>query len=186
MKNPSPHFETVINEKEIFRGRVFRVGVRNVVLEDGEKSVREVVYHNGGVAVLPVDSEGNTWLVRQYRCAFDCEVTEIPAGKLEQGEDHFEAAKRELQEETGFTAEKFVYLGEYWPTVGYCSEKIYLYLATGLTPGETHLDEDEFLECEKVPLEKVIEMVCNGEIPDAKTQIAALRVWKMLSDEKNI
>ena len=181
MKNPSPHFETVINEKEIFRGRIFRVGVRDVVLEDGEKSVREVVYHNGGVAVLPVDSEGNTYVVRQYRCAFGCEVTEIPAGKLEQGEDHFEAAKRELQEETGFSAGNFVYLGEYWPTVGYCSEKIYLYLATDLTAGETHFDSDEFISCEKLPFRQLVEMCMDGTIPDGKTQLAALKAEKILN-----
>lgn len=180
MNIPAQHFETIVKEKEIFRGRVFRVGVRDVVLEDGEKSVREVVYHNGGVAVLPVDSEGNTYLVRQYRCAFDCEVTEIPAGKLEQGEYHFEAAKRELQEETGFSAEKLVYLGEYWPTVGYCSEKIYLYLATGLTAGETHLDKDEFVSCEKVSLKELYRQCMEGRIPDGKTQLAVFKAMEYL------
>lgn len=176
MKNTDrKHFETVITEKEIFKGNVFRVGVRDVLLENGENSVREVVYHNGGVAVIPVDSEGNTYVVRQYRCAFDCEVVEIPAGKLEKGEDALEAAKRELKEETGFTAEKFTYLGEYWPTVGYCSEKIYLYLATGLTPGETLFDSDEFISCEKLPFAQLLQLCKNGSIPDGKTQLAAFK-----------
>lgn len=169
------HFETIISEKEIFSGRVFRVAVRDVVLENGEKSVREVVYHNGGVSVLPVDSEGNVYLVRQYRCAFDSEVLEIPAGKLEKGEDPLEAAVRELKEETGFTAKEIISLGEYWPTVGYCSEKIYLYLAKGLTAGDTHFDSDEFISCIKMPYSKLLEMCKDGRIPDGKTQLAALK-----------
>lgn len=176
----SKHFETVLEEKEVFNGRVFRVGVRDVMLENGEKSVREVVYHNGGVAVLPVDSEGNCYVVRQYRCAFDCEVLEIPAGKLEKGEDTLEAAKRELREETGFTAENVVYLGEYWPTVGYCSEKIYLYLATQLTPGETDLDSDEFISTIKLPYSQLLRMCSEGEIPDGKTQLAVYKAEKYL------
>ena len=176
MTNPSPkHFEKIISEKEIFSGRVFRVAVRDVELENGEKSVREVVYHNGGVCVLPVDNDGNVYLVRQYRCAFDCEVLELPAGKLEKGEDTLEAAKRELHEETGFTADEIISLGEYWPTVGYCSEKIYLYLAKGLTAGETHFDSDEFISCEKVAYTELLQMCKDGRIPDGKTQIAVLK-----------
>lgn len=176
MNNPQQkHFETTVDEKEIFTGRVFSVGVRNVILENGEKSVREVVYHNGGVAVIPVDCDGNTYVVRQYRCAFDCEVLEIPAGKLEKGEKPLEAAKRELKEETGFSAENFVYLGEYWPTVGYCSEKIYLYLATGLTAGQTHFDSDEFISCEKLPFSKLLQLCRECKIPDGKTQLAAYK-----------
>lgn len=169
------HFETVISEKEIFKGRVFRVGLRDVVLENGERSVREVVYHNGGVSVLPVDDEGNVYLVRQYRCAFDCEVLEIPAGKLEKGEEPLEAAKRELKEETGFSAAELIPLGEYWPTVGYCSERIYLYLAKGLTAGQTHFDSDEFISCIKMPYTQLVEMCNNGRIRDGKTQLAAYK-----------
>lgn len=174
------HFETVINEEEIFSGRVFRVGLRDVILENGEKSVREVVYHNGGVSILPVDSDGNVYLVRQYRCAFDCEILEIPAGKLEKGENPLEAAKRELKEETGFTAEEIISLGEYWPTVGYCSEKIYLYLAKGLTAGETHFDSDEFISCTKMPYTELLQMCNDGRVPDGKTQLAVYKAMEYI------
>lgn len=169
------HYETVIEEKEIFKGRVFRVAQRDVVLENGEKSVRDVVYHNGGAAVLPVDIDGNVYLVRQYRSAFDREVLEIPAGKLEKGEDPFFAAVRELEEETGFKTDSIVKLGEYWPTVGYCSETVYLYLAKMLTKGNTNFDSDEFISLVKMPFEKVYEMCMNGEIRDGKTQLAVLK-----------
>ena len=169
------HFETIISEKEIFKGRVFRVGVRDVLLENGEKSVREVVYHNGGVSILPIDNDGNVYLVQQYRCAFNSEVLEIPAGKLEKSENPFDAAVRELKEETGFSAEEIISLGEYWPTVGYCSEKIYLYLAKGLTAGDTHFDSDEFISCIKMPYAQLLQMCKNGQVPDGKTQLAVFK-----------
>lgn len=173
--NCPEHFEKIISEQEVFAGKVFRVGLRDVVLENGEQSKREVVYHNGGVAVLPIDEQGNVYFVRQYRSAFEREVLEIPAGKLEKGENHLEAGKRELQEETGFTAKEFIYLGEYWPTVGYCSERIYLYLAKGLTAGETNFDSDEFITTEKMPYNQMYKMCMDNEIRDGKTQIAVLK-----------
>ena len=169
------HIETVLNEKEIFSGRVFRVAQRDVVLENGEKAVRDVVYHNGGAAVLPVDIDGNVYLVRQYRSAFDREVLEIPAGKLEKGEDPFFAAVRELEEETGFKTDSIIKLGEYWPTVGYCSETVYLYLAKMLTKGNTNFDEDEFISLVKMPYVQAYKMCMNGEIRDGKTQLAILK-----------
>lgn len=181
MTNPAPkHFETIISEKEIFKGRVFRVGVRDVLLENGEKSVREVVYHNGGVSILPIDNDGNVYLVQQYRCAFDSEVLEIPAGKLEKGEDPFFAAVRELEEETGFKTDSIIKLGEYWPTVGYCSEIVYLYFAKMLSKGSTNFDEDEFISLVKIPFDKAYEMCMNGEICDGKSQLAILKARNYL------
>ena len=174
------HFETTVNEEEIFSGRVFRVGLRDVVLENGEKTKREVVYHNGGAAILPVDAEGNVYMVRQYRCAFDSEVLEIPAGKLEKGEDPFFAAIRELEEETGFKSDSVIKLGEYWPTVGYCTEKVYLYLAKMLTKGETHFDSDEFISLVKMPFEQAYKMCMSGELADGKTQLAILKAKEYL------
>ena len=114
-------------------------------------------------------------------------MLEIPAGKLEVGEknDIRAAALRELKEETGAECDELIYLGEMYPSPALLSEVIYMYFARGLKFGESHLDEDEFLECERIPLEKMVEMVCSGEITDAKTQIAVLRVWKMLKEEKN-
>lgn len=174
------HYETTIKEEEIFSGRVFRIGLRDVLLENGEMSKREIVYHNGGAAVLPVDTDGNVYLVRQYRCAFDKEVLEIPAGKLEAGEDPFFAAVRELKEETGFSSDSFYSLGEYWPTVGYCTERVYLYLAKMLTKGETNFDSDEFISLVKMPYEKAYEMCMSGEICDGKTLLAILKAKKYM------
>lgn len=174
------HYETTVAEEEIYSGRVFKVGLRDVVLENGEASKREIVYHNGGAGILPVDTEGNVYLVRQYRCAFGKEVLEIPAGKLEKGEDPFFAAVRELEEETGFKSDSFIKLGEYWPTVGYCTERVYLYLANMLSKGETHFDSDEFISLVKMPFEKAYEMCMNGELPDGKTQLAILKAKNYL------
>ena len=131
-------------------------------------------------AASTVDDEGNVYLIRQYRIAFEEEVLEMPAGKLEKGEDPFEAAKRELSEETGFTAKHYFNLGEMWPTVGYCGEKIYLYLATGLTAGETHPDDDEFVTTVKMPFEQAYNMCMDGTIKDGKTLIALLKAKELL------
>ena len=174
------HTEKILSEETIFSGRVFTVKTRQVELENGKVQSREVVLHNGGAAILPVDEDGNVYLIRQYRIAFEEEVLEMPAGKLEKGEDPFEAAKRELSEETGFTAKHYFNLGEMWPTVGYCGEKIYIYLATGLTKGETHPDEDEFVTTVKLPFEQVYEMCMDGRIKDGKTLIAVLKAKELL------
>ena len=174
------HFEKIITEEKVYSGKVISLGLRQVKLENGQEGFREVVYHNCGVGIIPVDSEGNVYFVRQYRSAFECEVLEIPAGKLEKGEDHRDAAERELKEETGFTADKFTYLGEMWPTVGYCSEKIYLYLAQGLTKGDTCFDSDEFISLEKMPFEQFYKECLEGNIQDGKTVIAAFRAKKYL------
>ncbi|MBQ9845597.1 MAG: NUDIX hydrolase [Oscillospiraceae bacterium] len=174
------HYETTVSEEKIYSGRVFSVGLRDVVLENGETSKREIVYHNGGAGILPVDSDGNVYLVRQFRCAFDKEILEIPAGKLEKGEDPFFAAVRELEEETGFKSDSVISLGEYWPTVGYCTERVYLYVAKMLTKGETHFDSDEFISLVKMPYEEAYEKCMNGEICDGKTLLAILKAKKYL------
>ena len=111
-------------------------------------------------------------------------VTELPAGKLEKGEDPFEAGKRELKEETGATAQKYVDLGKLYPTPGYCGEIIHMYLATELEFGEQNPDEDEFLEVYKIPLAKAVEMVMNGEIRDSKTQTMILKIHIMKQEGK--
>lgn len=174
------HIEKTISEETIFSGKVFTVKTKQVILENGKEQQREVVLHNGGASILPVDDEGNVYLIRQYRIAFDEEVLEIPAGKLEKGEDPFEAAKRELSEETGFTAKHYFNLGEMWPTVGYCGEKIYIYLATGLTMGETHPDDDEFVTTVKMPFDEVYAMCMDGRIKDGKTLVAVLKAKELL------
>ena len=183
--------ESKLIEKEksselIFDGRVLHLYRDEVTLPDGSESVREYCNHNGGVCVLPLTDEGDVILVRQYRYAHRKCTLEIPAGKLEAGEknDIRSAALRELKEETGAECDELIYLGEMYPSPALLSEVIYMYFARGLHFGETDLDDDEFLECERVSLDKMLEMIVEGELPDAKTQIAALRVNKMLNDEK--
>lgn len=170
-----PHTETMLESKEIFAGRVIRVTYDTVRLENGNTSTREVVHHHGGACILPVDEAGNVYLVRQFRYAIGEEIWELPAGKLEAGEDPFEAAKRELGEECGLTADHFTDLGVVYPTVGYDSERIYIWAATGLHPAARHLDEDEFLDVVKMPLEKALALVLDGTIRDSKTQVGLMK-----------
>lgn len=170
-----PHTETMLESKEIFAGRVIRVTYDTVRLENGNTSTREVVHHHGGACILPVDEAGNVYLVRQFRYAIGEEIWELPAGKLEAGEAPFEAAKRELGEECGLTADHFEDLGVVYPTVGYDSERIYIWAATGLHPAAQHLDEDEFLDVVKMPLEKALALVLDGTIRDSKTQVGLMK-----------
>ena len=170
-----PHTETMLESKEIFNGRVIRVTLDTVRLENGNTSTREVVHHHGGACILPVDDQGNVYMVRQFRYAMGEEIWELPAGKLEAGEDPFEAAKRELAEECGVTAGRYTDLGCLYPTVGYDSEKIYIWAARDLTATGQHLDPDEFLDVVTLPFDKVLAMVMSGEIKDSKTVAAVLK-----------
>ena len=170
-----PHTEAMLESKEIFNGRVIRVTLDKVQLEDGTTSTREVVHHHGGACVLPVDADGNVTIVRQFRYALGEELWELPAGKLEAGEDPFEAAKRELSEECGLTADTYTELGVVYPTVGYDSEKIYLWAAEGLHTVGQHLDAGEFLDVVKMPFAQALGLVMDGTIRDSKTQVALLK-----------
>lgn len=170
-----PHTEAMLESKEIFNGRVIRVTLDKVQLEDGTTSTREVVHHHGGACVLPVDADGNVTMVRQFRYALGEELWELPAGKLEAGEDPFEAAKRELSEECGLTADTYTELGVVYPTVGYDSERIYLWAAEGLHTVDQHLDAGEFLDVVKMPFAQALGLVMDGTIKDSKTQVALLK-----------
>lgn len=165
-----PH-ETATKKEYVYRGKIINVRRDEVVFPNGKESTREIVEHRGAVAVAAVDDEGCIYLVRQFRYAFGEELLEIPAGKLEEGEEtaHLEAAIRELREETGLTAQQVDYLGVIYPSVGMLTERIHIYLARGLTQGEMDLDEDEFLNVERIPVRELEAMVRRGEIRDAKT-----------------
>ena len=178
-------FEKTLSQNYVFRGRIMNVRDDTVQLPDGSTAPREVIEHTGGACVLPLTDDNQVLMVRQYRYPHERLFLEIPAGKLEKGEDPFLCAKRELLEETGATADTFLPLGELYPTPGYCGEIIWMYAATGLTFGEQDTDEDEFLSVERVPLEKAVEMILNGEIKDAKTQTAILKL-KLLKDSGKI
>ena len=179
------HFETRISGETKFEGRVFTVTRDEVGLENGSTSFREIVHHNGGACILPLFDNGDICLVRQFRYAFGQELWELPAGKLEKGEDPFEAARRELTEDCGLTADNYIDLGPMYPTVGYCSEIIYIWAATGLHEAEMNLDEDEFLTPTRMPLQEAHRMVMTGEIKDGKTVIGILKL-KALIDEGKI
>ena len=172
--------EKIIDEKLVYSGRVFDVYSNKVLSGEMRECYRDVVVHNGGVGIIPVDNEGNVYLVKQYRSGAEGFLTEIPAGKLEPGEDHSVCAVRELSEETGFTADNLKYLGFMYPTPAYNPEKIHIYLATGLNAGEAHPDDGEILELIKIPLEQAVKMSEDGTITDAKTIIALLRAEREL------
>ncbi len=169
-------FEKTISSKYIFEGRVVRLRYDDVELPDGSRSNREIVEHNGGVAIAAITESDEIILVRQYRHPYGEVIYEIPAGKIEKGEDPFECGKRELKEEAGAVAGHYELLGIDYPSPGYCGEKIYIYYADNLTFGENRLDEGEFLEVLRVPFDKAVEMVMSGEIVDSKTQIAILKI----------
>ena len=171
--------EKTLSSEKIFDGVILHIRRDQVELPGGGRSVREVVDHPGGVCVLALDDQNQALLVSQYRYPYEKVLREIPAGKLEYGEDPAAAAIRELQEETGAVAGDFRSLGELYPSPGYCGEIIRMYLARDLTFGEAHLDEDEFLNLERVPFDQLVEQVLSGEIKDAKT-IAAVLKGKLL------
>ena len=174
------HIEKTLSSKEVFNGKIIRVCHDEVLLENGEKAMREVVHHNGGVCVLPLLENGDVIFVKQFRYPYKQEVLELPAGKLNKGEDPLESGIRELKEETGATAEKFTDLGKLYPTPGYCGEIIRLYLAEGLSFGSQQLDDDEFLDVVKIPLDEAVKMVLENKIFDSKTQTALLKAYLLL------
>ena len=162
--------ETYLKGETIFDGKVVHLEKWEVRLPNGGTALREVVKHVGAAAIVPVDDQGNVTLVRQHRVAIDRLTWEIPAGKLDApGEDPFVCAKRELEEETGLNAENWQLLSSVVTTPGFCTEKIAIYLATGLSQHEAHTDPDEFLFLTKVPLSEAVRMVEDGELFDLKT-----------------
>ncbi len=168
--------EKTLKENIIFEGRIFTVRKDEIQLPNGHKSTREVAYHNGGVCVAPLTENNELIVVEQFRYPYKEILTEIPAGKLEKGEDPYDAGMRELEEETGYVARELKSLGKFYPTPGYCSEVIHIYYADELEFKKQNLDEGEFLQVGKIKLEDAVKMVMNGEIRDGKTQTAILKL----------
>ena len=167
--------------EEIFDGVILHVFKDSVQLPNGNPATREVIRHVGAVGVIPLTDDGKVIIERQFRYPLNRVITEIPAGKLDSfTEDRLSAAKRELEEETGYTAKEWISMGDYFPTPAYCDERITLYLARGLEQGKRHLDEDEFLNFEAVPLSDLLQDVMDGRITDGKTQVAILKAARML------
>lgn len=173
--------EKALSSERIFDGVILHVRRDEVELPGGGRSFREVVDHPGGVCVLALDGQDQALLVSQYRYPYGRVLREVPAGKLEYGEDPCAAALRELREETGAVPGEFRPLGELYPSPGYCGEIIRMYLARDLTFGETDLDEDEFLNVERVPFGELVDQVLAGEIRDAKTIAAVLKAKLLLN-----
>lgn len=172
-------YEKTINSKNIYEGKVFNITKDDVELSDGYKTIREVVHHSGGVVIVAEKNE-QILMVQQFRYPTKEILYELPAGKLDKGnEDILSAAKRELEEETGFIAQNWESLGFIWTSPGFCNEKLYLFKATNLTYKGQHLDEGEILNYIAINRDKVFEMVKNGEINDAKTIAALMRAYKL-------
>lgn len=175
-------FEKTIKTDVKFEGRILKMRVDTVELPDGSTSTREIIEHPGGVAVIAVDENGYVPMVTQFRKPYEKMIMELPAGKLDDGEDPLQCGVRELEEETGLKAKNFVFLGGVLPSPGYAAEMLYVYLATDLYEGTVHLDEGEFLNVEKIHLDDLIEKVMNNELEDAKTVIGILKAAKYLND----
>ncbi|MCL2054864.1 MAG: NUDIX hydrolase [Oscillospiraceae bacterium] len=176
--------EKTVSSEVIYSGKIIEVRKDSAELENGFTALRELVVHSGGVCIVPLDGNGGVTMVKQFRYPFKEVLLEIPAGKLEPGEDHRVAGLRELKEETGASCRNFEYLGVTYPSVAYLNEKIYMYLATGLTFDKQNLDEGEFLDVFTVKLEDALKMVENGEIKDGKTMTALLLTARRLGINK--
>ncbi|MGN0072780.1 MAG: NUDIX domain-containing protein [Coriobacteriales bacterium] len=166
--------ERILDSRPVFRGGFLNVDAVSIELANGKQTVHEVVRHPGAVAIIALGSDGKVLLVRQYRTALERVTLEIPAGKLERGEDPLLAAARELEEETGYIAGRLDYLMPIAVAAGYSDELIHLYMATELSAGRPHPDDDEFVAAEWVDLSVLVDSVLDGRIEDSKTVIAAL------------
>ena len=176
--------ETKISSQEIFNGVAIQLFKDEILLPNGHTGIREIIRHPGAVCVLPLTDDGDVIFVNQFRYALNKVTLEVPAGKLEKGEDPKEAALRELSEETGLTAKNIVHIGDLYTTPALIDEVIHMYIATDLTQGEQHLDYDEFVNTLKIPLSKAVDMVMAGEIKDSKTQTIILKADKYFERQK--
>ncbi len=167
--------ERRLSGETLYEGKIVTLRLDRVTLSDGKPRTREVVQHPGGVTVAALTADNRLLFVRQYRYAVGEHTLELPAGKLEPGEDPFEAMRREQLEETGTTSECYVSLGKMFATPGYCSEILYLWACRISEYGEQHLDDGELLDVEAIPLDEAEQMVMEGRIPDGKTQVGVLK-----------
>jgi len=176
--------EKKLTSELVYDGGLLKVYYDTVELVNGRTAWREVIRHPGAVVMVPVDDQGNVYLERQFRYPYDRVVVEVPAGKLEWGEQPDDAARRELKEEIGAEAARWDTLGYVMPSVGYTDEMLYLFLARDLTFGDRHLDQDEFLEPFKLPFAQALDMAADGRINDAKTVAALFRADRLMRKER--
>ena len=173
--------ETPKSSEKIFSGRLIDLYFDHIELPNGKSSTREWIKHPGAVCIIPILPNGNLCLIRQYRYGPRAEFIEIPAGKLDVGEDPLVCAKRELEEEIGYIAGKLTFLTNIHPAIGFSNEKMWVYLAEDLILSKQDLDQDEFLELYPIPVNKAIDLIYEGKITDVKTVIGILWLDKFLS-----
>ena len=173
--------EKSIRSETVFAGRIITVRVDTVLMPDGREATREIVDHPGGVCVVAVTDDEKAVLVKQFRKPVERAIWEIPAGKLEHGEDPLECGIRELEEETGYRADEFISLGHMLPTPGFANETIYVYLARNLRKTSARLDPDEYLDVLEFPFNQVLDMIKNNEINDGKTVFGILKAKEILN-----
>ena len=173
--------ETPKSSEKIFSGRLIDLYFDHIELPNGKSSTREWIKHPGAVCIIPILPDGNLCLIRQYRYGPRAEFIEIPAGKLDVGEDPLVCAKRELEEEIGYIAGKLTFLTNIHPAIGFSNEKMWVYLAEDLILSKQSLDQDEFLELYPIPVKKAIDLIYEGKITDVKTVIGILWLDKFLS-----
>lgn len=164
---------TTIRSEKVYTGRVFDVSLDEIRLPNGKLSELDIIQHPGAVTLVPVDAQGQLWMVRQYRHAARGELLELPAGSLEEDEAASDCARREAREEIGMAADRLELIGEFYLAPGYSTEYMYVYLATGLRPDPLQADEDEFLTVEPLAVAEVYQLAAEGAIKDCKT-LAAL------------
>ena len=173
-------FEKTVDSKTVFEGHVFDVEIKKIITPEGRESTREIVKHHGGACILPVDDEGNCYLVKQFRSPFEKVMLEAPAGKIEEGEEPLACASREITEETGFVAKNIECVGAVTATPGYCSEVITLFIGTGLETGDANPDLNEYISTVKMPLKEAVRMADDQEIEDAKTLVLIYKAVRRL------
>lgn len=173
--------EKTLDTERLFEGKIINVRRDRVTVMEGE-SFREIVEHNGGAVIAAVKPDGNMIMVRQFRKPAERVMLEVPAGKIDPGEDPAVTAVRELKEETGYTAGKIRKLTQMYPSVGYSEEVLHLYLCTALKAGDASPDENEAIDIEEYPVDTLVQMVMNGEIQDGKSQVAILMVKRLFEE----
>ncbi len=176
------YYEKTIDEKHIYKGNIIDIYSQTVELPDGRTSTRDIVRHPGASVIIPISDNKELYLVEQYRKPIDKITLEIPAGKLDKGEDPMSCAVRELKEETGLEAKNIKHIMSIHSTPGFSDEVLHMYVATGLREGQSAADEDEFISTIKLPIEKLIRMIISGEITDSKTIIGILLADKIIDN----
>ncbi len=176
--------EKTLSSQEIFKGRIVKLRVDQVLLPNGKQSTREVIEHRGAVAILALDADDNVIMVKQYRKPIEQVLLEIPAGTLEPNEEPLVCAQRELREETGYAAGKWQKIVSYYSAPGFTNEELHLFLATDLSSGEIEPDEDEFVETVAIPLQQAYQSIFDGQIKDSKSIIGLQYAVSRVSSEE--